>query len=69
MAEEVRQRYGLDKSMPERYISWIVNFVKGDFGQSFRYEVDVNELIWDRIGFTLLTVSYTHLTLPTIYSV
>ena len=54
MAEELRQRYGLDKSMPERYISWIVNFVKGDFGQSFRYEVDVNELIWDRIGFTLL---------------
>jgi len=54
MAEELRQRYGLYKSMPERYISWIVNFVKGDFGQSFRYEVDVNELIWDRIGFTLL---------------
>ena len=27
MAEELRQRYGLDKSMPERYISWIVNTV------------------------------------------
>lgn len=54
MAEELRQRYGLDKSMPERYFFWIIDFVKGDFGQSFRYEVDVNELIWDRIGFTLL---------------
>ncbi|MAT73570.1 ABC transporter permease [Candidatus Poribacteria bacterium] len=54
MAAELRQRYGLDKSMPQRYLSWITGFVQGDFGDSFRYEVEVNQLIWDRIGFTLL---------------
>ena len=54
MAAELRQRYGLDKSMPHRYLSWITGFVQGNFGDSFRYEVEVNQLIWDRIGFTLL---------------
>lgn len=54
MAAELRQRYGLDKSMPQRYLSWITGFVQGNFGESFRYEVEVNQLIWDRIGFTLL---------------
>lgn len=54
MAAELRQRYGLDKSMPQRYLSWITGFVQGNFGDSFRYEVEVNQLIWDRIGFTLL---------------
>jgi peptide/nickel transport system permease protein len=28
--------------------------VRGDFGESFEYEREVSELIWDRIAFTLL---------------
>lgn len=53
-ASELRGRYGLNESMPRRYLSWIVGFVQGDFGESFRYRTEVNELIWERVGFTLL---------------
>ncbi|MFC1712904.1 ABC transporter permease [Candidatus Poribacteria bacterium] len=52
--EELRVRYGLDKPMWMRYIKWIAGFVRGDFGESFEYEREVSELIWDRIAFTLL---------------
>ncbi len=52
--DELRARYGLDKPMWVRYIKWIYGFVQGNFGESFEYEVEVSELIWDRIAFTLL---------------
>jgi len=52
--EELRVRYGLDKPMWMRYTKWIAGFVRGDFGESFEYEREVSELIWDRIAFTLV---------------
>ena len=52
--EELRVRYGLDKPMWMRYLKWITGFVRGDFGESFEYEREVSELIWDRLAFTLL---------------
>jgi peptide/nickel transport system permease protein len=52
--EELRVRYGLDKPMWARYLKWISGFVRGDFGESFEFNVDVNQLIWERLGFTML---------------
>lgn len=52
--EELRLRYGLDKPMWRRYVMWISGFVQGNFGESFEYETEVSELIWDRLAFTLL---------------
>ena len=52
--EELRVRYGLDQPMPVRYAKWIWGFVRGDFGESFEYEREVNELIWERLAFTVL---------------
>ena len=52
--DELRVRYGLDKPMWMRYVKWVAGFVRGDFGESFEYEREVSELIWDRIAFTLL---------------
>ena len=52
--KELRARYGLDKPMWRRYCLWIGGFVRGDFGESFEYEREVNELIWERLGFTAL---------------
>jgi len=52
--EELRERYGLDKPMWVRYLRWMAGFVRGDFGESFEYEREVSELIWDRLAFTLL---------------
>jgi peptide/nickel transport system permease protein len=53
-AEQLRKHYGLDRPMPERYVKWVSGFVKGDFGQSFRYEKPVNELIFERLAYTLM---------------
>jgi peptide/nickel transport system permease protein len=52
--DELRQRYGLDQPIWARYLIWVTGFVQGDFGESFEYEREVNELIWDRLGFTIL---------------
>ena len=52
--QSLYRRYGLDKPAYERFFIWIKGFVKGDFGQSFQYNMDVNKLIWGRLGLTLL---------------
>lgn len=52
--DELRERYGLDKPIYVRYWIWISGFVQGDFGESFEYEREVTELIWDRLLFTML---------------
>lgn len=52
--EELRQRYGLDRPFWQRYLMWVTGMVRGDFGESFEFEREVSELIWERLGFTLL---------------
>jgi peptide/nickel transport system permease protein len=53
-AQELRARYGLNRPMWRRYVKWVTGFVRGDFGESFRYEREVKDLIWERLGYTLL---------------
>ena len=52
--EALNQRYGLDKPIYVQYWKWISGFVRGDFGRSFQYNREVNELIWSRLGFTVV---------------
>jgi peptide/nickel transport system permease protein len=52
--EDYRARYGLDDPFMERYVNWITNFVKGDFGESFEYERPVAELLGERITMTVI---------------
>lgn len=55
--EDIRQleiRYGINDPLPVKFWKWISRFVVGDFGMSFQYEVPVSELIWTRLGLTLL---------------
>jgi len=52
--EQLRVRYGLDKPMWQRYLKWITGFVRGDFGESFDYEREVKELVWERLGYSIL---------------
>lgn len=52
---DLRIFYGLNKSVPEQYVVWISNIVlRGDFGRSFRWNLPVKELIWERMALTLL---------------
>jgi peptide/nickel transport system permease protein len=46
---------GLDKPLPQRYVSWITNFVRGDMGVSIR-GIEVRPLLWQRLKVTLRMV-------------
>jgi peptide/nickel transport system permease protein len=52
--EEYRSRYGLDKPFMERFGVWAINFLKGDFGESFEFERPVRELLGERLLNTIL---------------
>ena len=51
--QSLYQRYGLDKPLYVQYWMWISNFVRGDFGESFAYNMPVAQLIGQHM---LLTV-------------
>lgn len=52
---QMRHQLGLDRPLPERYLSWISNIVlRGNFGLSFAQRLPVTQVIGDRIGFTTL---------------
>ncbi|WP_432799616.1 ABC transporter permease [Poriferisphaera sp. WC338] len=62
-------RYGLDKPMWEQYLIWIKGIVtRGDFGESFAYQREVNEIIWSFLGYTVL-ISATSLALVYLLAV
>jgi peptide/nickel transport system permease protein len=52
--QALRQRLGLDKPVLERYGIWMVNFFKGDLGDSFSQGKPVLEVIEERAPRTLL---------------
>ena len=67
----LRAMYDLDKPMPIRYVNWITKIItQGDFGRSFQYNRPVSELIWERLGLTLIisliTMVFTYVVAITI---
>ena len=50
----VEERWGLDKPLLERFIDYLSNVLRGDFGYSFRHSEYVTTLIFERLGATLL---------------
>lgn len=59
---QLQERYGLDLPWYQQYFRWMRNIIlNGDFGQSFTWGRPVNQLIWDRIGFTMLITFATTL--------
>ena len=52
--DRLRSRYGLDRPLPVRYISWVRSVIRGDFGYSLTYDGPVAPLLWPRIRATLL---------------
>ena len=57
--EQLREELGLDKPPLERYVSWVNDVAHGDFGVSYRYSKNMNEmmsvkeLIGDKLPVTL----------------
>jgi len=51
---QLRLDYGIDETLPHRYLHWFRNAPTGDFGFSFAYNMPVSSLIWQRLSNTLL---------------
>ena len=52
--ETYRKRYNLDKPFMWQYTNWAVNFLKGDFGESFEFERPVKDMLGERVTMTII---------------
>jgi peptide/nickel transport system permease protein len=51
----LQEQYGLDQPIYVQYWKWISGILfRGDWGRSFEWNRPVSELIWDRLGVTML---------------
>ena len=50
----LRHQFGLDRSLVFQYLNWFSDILTGDFGFSFEWGRPVKELIWERIGLTMV---------------
>jgi ABC-type dipeptide/oligopeptide/nickel transport system permease component len=48
-----RAQWGLDRSWPEQYISFISRLAQGDLGTSFQYRLPVRDLYLERLPYSL----------------
>lgn len=55
--EALEARLGLDKPPIERYFNWLGGVLRGDLGESIRYETSISQLILARLAITLPIVA------------
>lgn len=53
MKQQILKDFGLDKSLPEQYLVYLGNLMRGDLGISYMYRRPVMSVIVDRIPWTL----------------
>lgn len=54
----LRAELGLDVSLPERYFSWALGMLQGDFGHSYTYRTPVADMVADRVWVSLPLALY-----------
>lgn len=59
---------GLDKSMPEQYINYMADALRGDFGKSYHYNQPVMELILERFPNTVI-LAFISLAIATVVAI
>ncbi len=51
----LRERYGLGMPVYQQYLKWITGILfRGDWGQSLEWQRPVKDLIWERMGITVI---------------
>jgi peptide/nickel transport system permease protein len=56
----LEEQYGLNQPIYVQYAKWISGILlRGDFGLSFEWQRPVSELIWERLGLTLMIALLT----------
>ena len=54
----LREQYGLNQSLPQKYFHWLGSVANGSLGVSFSYNLPVSTLLWPRARKTLeLTIA------------
>ena len=48
------EKLGLNESVSVQYVKWLSNAFHGEFGISYKYKMDVLEVISGRVGNTML---------------
>jgi peptide/nickel transport system permease protein len=56
---QIRTRLGLDRPIPQQFIIWVGQILRGDLGESFFFKKKVIELILDRVEPTLTLAACT----------
>ena len=58
--DSLRERYGLGEPVHVQYLKWVeVIVTRGDWGQSLEWQKPVAELIWERLGLTVLLAVFS----------
>ena len=52
--QQLRERLGLNQPLPLQYLTWLGNFVVGDWGQSYSTELPIRPLVLERLGNSLM---------------
>ncbi len=52
--DNLRKRFGLDQPLYVQYFKWVANLLQGDFGMSYEWRQPVSDLVWERMGLTVL---------------
>jgi len=56
----LRERYGLGQPVYVQYLKWVTGIVtRGDWGQSMEWQKPVSELIWERLGLTVVLAVFS----------
>ena len=55
--DRLMEQLGLNRPVYVRYVDWLGDVLSGNLGYSTLYKVPVNEIIWERLGNTLLLAS------------
>jgi peptide/nickel transport system permease protein len=57
----LREKFGLDDPIWQRYFHWLVNMLRGDWGFSFVSRIDVDTLIMQRLPVTIAVIGLSQL--------
>lgn len=57
--EACRMELGLDQPAPLRYFNWLVDFLRGDWGDSYSNNIEIFPLVMERLGSSLRLAALT----------
>lgn len=57
--ENLREELGLNRPLPVQYLSWLGNFVTGDWGRSYSTGTPIRDLVLERLGNSLRLAGLT----------